>query len=215
MLQINQLYNICCMEGFKQIDDKSINLLLTDIPFSEVNRKSNGLRNLDKGAADILTFDLNFFLEECNRVCKGSIYIFCGTEQVSMIRAKLVKLGLSTRHCIYEKTNPSPMNGQRIWLSSIENCIFAKNKNATFNEHCKSAVWRFPCGRNKVHPTEKNLKLFEYLVKASSNEGDLVFDPCAGSFTSGIAARNLGRNYLGFEKNEEYFNIAQERLNKV
>jgi len=107
------------------------------------------------------------------------------------------------------------MNGQHIWLSSIENCIFTKNKKATFHEHCKSSVWRFPNGRSKTHPTEKPLKLFEYLIKTSSNESDLILDPCLGSGTSVIAANNLNRQFIGIEKEKEYYNICVERLSKV
>lgn len=177
-----------------------------------MNRKSNGLRNLDKGDADILTFDLDLFLIECDRVCKGTTYIFCGTEQVSQIRSTLKGFGLSTRHCIWNKTNPSPMNGQHVWLSSIENCIFAKNSGAPFNEHCKGAVWNFPNGRSKFHPTEKPLGLFEYLVKTSSNENMIVLDPCAGSGTTCLAAKKLNRRYIGIELNEKFYNHACKRL---
>jgi len=196
----------------KLMPDDFVNLVLTDIPYEQVSKKSNGLRVIDKGDADTLDFDIKDFLVELNRVCKGSIYVFCASEQVSLVRATMVDLGLSTRHCIWEKTNPSPMNGQYIWLSSIENCIYGKKAKATFNEHCKSSVWRFPNGRSKVHPTEKPLKLFEYLVETSSNEGDLVFDPCAGHATTCKAAMNLVRNFIATEKNTKYYNDALERL---
>jgi site-specific DNA-methyltransferase (adenine-specific) len=135
--------------------DGSISLTLTDIPYDEVNRKSGGLRNLDKSHADIITFPLDDFIDEVVRVTSGSIYIFCGSVQVSHIRSRLIDRGLSVRHCIWEKTNPSPMNGQYIWLSSIENCVFAKKSGAVFNEHCKSAVWRNPIEHYKDHPTPK------------------------------------------------------------
>jgi len=204
-----------CLVQMKKIPDKSINLILTDIPYNEVNRKSNGLRNLDKGAADVLTFNLHDFLVQCNRVCSGTIYIFCGTEQVSEIRKTLAQFGLSTRHCVWEKISPSPMNGQYIWLSSIENCIFAKNKGATFNEHCKSSVWRFSSSRNKQHPTEKPIKLFEYLVSTSSNSGDLVLDPCMGGGTSGVACKKLGRRFIGVELDQAYFDAAKQRIDNT
>lgn len=201
-----------CLDVFTIIPADSVELILTDIPYGQVNRKSNGLRNLDKGNADVLEFDLDKFLVECERVCKGSMYIFCASEQVSFIRAKMIELGFSTRHCIWEKTNPSPMNGQYIWLSSIENCIYGKKKRATFNEHCKGVVWRFPNGRNKIHPTEKPLKLFEYLVKTSTNEGDMVLDPCAGSCTTAIACINTNRNFLCVEKDPEFYAKGLERV---
>lgn len=111
LLDLNQVYEGDCLKVMKDIDDNSIDLILTDIPYGEVNRRSNGLRNLDKKQADILEFDLSLFLDECIRVLKGSIYIFCGTGQVSDIKKTLIKKKLSTRLCIWEKTNPSPMNG--------------------------------------------------------------------------------------------------------
>ena len=130
---INKIHNIDCLQGFKLIKDKAVDLILTDIPYDVVNRDSNGLRDLDKKNADIIKFDLTSFLNECIRVCKGSIYIFCGTEQVSYIRETLVKADLSTRLIIWEKTNPSPMNGEYIWLSGIEVCIFGKFSRASIN----------------------------------------------------------------------------------
>lgn len=210
-----QLHNGDCLELMKNIPDKSIDLVLTDIPYGEVNRKSNGLRNLDKSNADIVTFDLETLVKLLCDKCKGSIYIFCGTEQVSEIRKQMVKNGLSTRLCIWEKTNPSPMNGQHIWLSGIECCVFGKFKNATFNEHCKNTVFRFPNGKSKIHPTQKPLQLMEYLIKASSNENDLILDPFMGSGSTGVACLNTNRNFIGIELNEEYFNIAKNRIEEV
>lgn len=212
MIEINKLYHDDCFNIMRGMPDSFVDLVLTDVPYEQVSKKSNGLRVINKGAADILEFDLKDFLAELNRICRGSIYVFCASEQVSLIRSTMVDLKLSTRHCIWEKTNPSPMNGQYIWLSSIENCIYGKKSKSTFNEHCKSSVWRFPNGRSKVHPTEKPLKLFEYLVNVSSNEGDIVFDPCAGHATTCVAATNLNRNFIGVEKNLDYYNDASERL---
>ena len=209
---INTVIQGDCLEVMKDIPDKSVDMVLTDIPYNEVNRKSNGLRNLDKGVADILSFSLKDMVETFVRITKGSIYIFCGTEQVSELRKLLISGGLSTRLIIWNKTNPSPMNGQHIWLSSIECCVFGKFKNATFNEHCKGSVLNFPCGRGKVHPTEKPLKLFEYLINASSNEGDIILDACAGSGTTGVACINTNRNYILIEKEPEYIEIIKKRI---
>lgn len=202
-----------CLEVMKSIDDKSVDLVLTDIPYGVVNRDHGSLRVLDKGVADTLTFNLKDFVKEVDRVCKGSVYVFCGTEQVSELRALLIDFGLTTRLCIWEKSNPSPMNGEKLWLSGIECCVFGRNKKTTFNEHCKNTVWKFPNGRSKQHPTEKPLKLFEYLVGVSSNEGDVVLDPCMGSGTTGVACKNLNRKFIGVEKDATYFEVAKERIN--
>ena len=71
-----QLYNDDCMNIFPSLKDGSITLTLTDIPYDEVNRKSAGLRNLDKSHADIITFPLDDYIDEVVRVTSGSIYIF-------------------------------------------------------------------------------------------------------------------------------------------
>ena len=201
-----------CLELMKGIPDKSIDLTLTDIPYGVVNRESNGLRCLDKQMADVVDFEIKDIVSEFARITKGSVYVFCGTEQVSELRAEMIKAGMSTRLVIWNKTNPSPMNGQHIWLSSVECCVFGKFPKATFNEHCKGSVLNFPSGRGKVHPTEKPLKLFEYLVTVSSNEGDMVLDPFMGSGTTGVAAKNTNRNFIGIELDEKYFEIAKERI---
>lgn len=210
---MNKVYNIDCIEYMKtRVGDKSVDLVVTDIPYGEVNRKSNGLRNLEKGKADIVTFSMDSLLDNLCRITRGSIYIFCGTEQVSIIRKLMVEHKMSTRLCIWEKTNPSPMNGDKIWLSGIECCVYGKFPKATFNEHCKNTVFRFPCGRNKLHPTQKPLELIKRLILASSNEGDLVFDGFAGSGTTGVACKELGRNFIGCELDENYCKIANERI---
>lgn len=206
------LYNNDCMKILPTLDNKSVDLVVTDIPYDVVNRKHGSLRKLDKGKADIITFDLDMFVSELVRVTKGSIYIFCGTEQVSNIRKILVQNKMSTRLCIWEKTNPSPMNGDKIWLSGIECCVFGRFSNATFNEHCKNTVFRYPCGRNKLHPTQKPLELIEKLVLASSNEGDTVLDPCMGSGTTGVACKKNNRKFIGIEMDREFYNIASHRI---
>ncbi len=201
-----------CLEVMQTLDDKTIDAVVTDIPYGVVNRPSNGIRNLDKGKADVIDFDIETVLDSLIRICHGSIYMFCGTEQVSKIRGHLVDAGLSTRLCIWEKTNPSPMNGQYIWLSSIECCVFAKFKNAVYNEHCKSPVWRFPTARGKLHPTMKPVALMQYLIETSTNAGDLVFDPFMGSGTTGAACANTNRRFLGIELDPKYFEIASNRI---
>ena len=69
-----------------------------------------------------------------------------------------------------------------------------------------------PNRKGKVHPTQKPVALMEYLIKTYSNEGDVVLDFTMGSGTTGVACKNLGRGFIGIEKDEKYFNIAKERL---
>jgi len=201
-----------CLELMKTIPDGSVDMVLTDIPYGEVNQKSSGLRRLDRGNADACDFDLNLMVDEFARVASGSFYVFCGTEQISVITTAFKRHKLTTRVCAWEKSNPSPMNGSKLWLSGMEFCVFARKPKATFNEHCQKALWRFPVGRSKIHPTEKPVALMSRLVAASTNEGNIILDPFMGSGTTGVAAKNLNRSFIGIELDETYFNIAKERI---
>ena len=213
------IFNADCMEVMSSIKQGGVfDVTLTDIPYDMVNRADNGLRNLNKDKADIITFDLDSFLDEIYRLTSGSIIIFCGVNQVSQIYNYFAdkqnnKQG-TTRQLIWKKTNPSPMNGQHIYLSGIENAIWFKKRGATFNAHCKNTVFEFPSGRSKIHPTEKNHELIKDLILDNSNEGDIIFDPCAGSLAHCLVAKENGRRYVGCELNKEYFDSGTERLSK-
>ena len=70
----------------------------------------------------------------------------------------------------------------------------------------------FDCEKKYVHPTQKPLELMKYLVLTYSNEGDLVLDSCMGSGSTGVACKELNRNFIGIEIDTKYFEIACERL---
>ena len=190
-----------------------VDAVVTDIPYGEVNRESGGLRILHKGAADVADFDL----AELTRILSRghSNYIFCGIEQVSTIRAEMVALGLTTRPCVWEKTNPSPMNGQRFWLSSLEHCVFGRAGKAPFFEMCASAVWRCPTETDQQHPTQKPVRLMARLIAASTTHECVVLDPFMGSGTTGVAAVQMGRDFIGIEREPKYFDIACKRIEQA
>jgi DNA modification methylase len=201
-----------------QLEDNAATMTLTDIPFDVVNRPTGGIREFDKGDADKLTFDVEEFTKEVARVTGGSVYIFCSTEQVSVIRATLVAAGLTTRLCIWQKTNPQATNGQYLWLSGIETCVFGRKKKATFYEFCKVPVWKCSTHtRNNLppgvtHKTHKPVRLMRYLIRSSSNPGDVIFDPCCGSGSTGAGAVAEGRKYLLTDINPEYCQQARDLI---
>ena len=218
--ELNKIYNEDCLEFMKRVPDNYFDLVLTDIPYGECDIDNNGIwdKNLnmaDMHKADTFNIDMNFLLKEFDRICKGSYYIFCGTEQVSEIRRYLNKKH-STRLIIWEKTNPMPINGQYVFLSGIETCIWAKKSGATFNATCKNTVFRHPIPNDNIaHPTSKPVELFKEFVRISTCNGDKVFDPFMGSGTTAVACKSLGIDFVGCELEEEYCNIARKRLEKV
>lgn len=208
-----KLYQGDCINTLITMPNNHVNFTLTDIPYDAVNRNSNGLRELDKGKADVLTFDLLKFLEQVYRVTSNSICIFCGKEQFSTIYEFFANKKGTVRPIIWEKTNPSPMNGQYIYLSGVEFAVWFKKSGAkVFNTHCKNTVFRHPNGRSKLHPTEKNHELLKELILDNTNEGDIVFDPCMGSGSHGVIALKNNRKFIGIELDPTYFNIAKERI---
>lgn len=210
--KVKNIDNIAFMKTLKP---KSVDFVLTDIPYDECSRESNGLRNLDFEQSDIITFNLDEFLDQVYRVTKGSVLIFCGFKQVSKIFDYFDNKQGTARVVIWEKTNPSPMNGQYVYLSGIETAVWFKRKGSkTFNAHCKNTVFRFPLGNRTWNPTGKNVKLFEDILLDNTNEGDIVFDPCMGGATSAIVAHKHNRNFIGCELNTEFYNKALERLAK-
>ena len=169
----NKIIQGDCIEVMQDIPDNSIDMILTDIPYNEVNNNKScldrakykgQLRKYHKVIADKSTFNLKLFMKECDRLCNGSMYIFCGLKQAGILieyfKTEREK-DYMARLCIWKKTNPTPSNGQHLWLSGTELCVFIKKRKSMFKRHCKSNVWEYPNGKSKIHPTEKPLKLFK------------------------------------------------------
>jgi len=190
-----------------------VDAVITDIPYGEVNRASSGLRNLDKGAADVETCDLSEVLQVL--ALGQSVYVWCGTEQVSELCAGLVAAGYSTRLGVWEKSNPSPMNGQYLWLSALECCVYGKRAGAHFAEFCKAPVWRGPTAEKEDHPTPKPVWLMERQILASIKANGTVLDAFMGSGTTGVACMNLQRQFIGIEREPKYFDIACRRIEQA
>lgn len=89
-----------------------------------------------------------------------------------------------------------------------------KNNECTYNGKNESDILRFSLTETRFHPTQKPVALLEYLIKTYSNEGDTVLDNCMGSGSTGVACVNTNRNFIGIELDENYFNIAKERIEK-
>ena len=214
MIESDKVYNMDCINLMREManNGQQANLLLTDIPYNAVNRKDNGLRLLDKQNADILTFDLQQYLQCVDKVIKDNFVIFCGNGQISEIFNFFTGKGYTTRLLVWEKSNPSPMNGEYCYLSGIETAVYAKKKGGTFNAFCKNTVFKHNSGIREIHPTQKPLSLWYELLGDLTNENDLVLDTFAGSCPVAIACHNLNRRFICIEKDEDYYKASVERL---
>ena len=206
----NKIINDDCIKFMENMDSNSVDHVITDIPYDVVSRKSNGIRKFDKKEADGLKFDLDKFIEGCTKVAKDSVMIFCASEQVSDLSNLLNKNGFESTLAIWRKTNPSPVNGQYIWLSGLECCVVASK--GELKESLKNVVWETPSGRSKIHPTEKPLVLLKKIIENHTKEGELIFDPCSGIGSTLEAAAILNRFWLGIELFNDYFVNIEKRM---
>lgn len=245
----NEIYNEDCIIGMQDIPSKSINLILTDLPY-----------NITAASFDKNIIDLDKLWEQYERIItdNGVIVLF-GQEPFSS-KVRLSNLSLYKYDIIWQKQKPSNfqlMNYQMgrvteniMVFSKAKACYVKNGNNITYNpqfekrekprvsnakiygnkaellhtyktkDNIKTYEYKYPINvlkyntvtKNKQHPTEKPLDLLKYLIKTFSNENDIVLDSCMGVGSTCIAAKRVNRNYIGFEINEKYYNIAKDRL---
>jgi site-specific DNA-methyltransferase (adenine-specific) len=204
-----------CLEVMRSLPDASVDAVITDPPYNAINRATAGLRLIDKGTADSLPIDIPALASEFIRIASGSVYVWCSDEQYTSWMLAFSSAGLTTRKCAWWKSNPSPMNGQYIWLSALELCVFARKPRAAFLRHCAHPVWKGPVERISGHPTPKPVWLMCEQVTASVPSNGTVLDPFMGSGSTGVAAVRTGRKFLGIEIDPTYCAVAKERLAKA
>jgi site-specific DNA-methyltransferase (adenine-specific) len=206
------IYHADCADALTSVG--ACDLVLADPPYNAINRETGGLRSIDKGGADSLPVDISALAPRL-AVLAPSVYCWCSQEQLSAWLQAFHAAGMTTRTGVWHKSDPSPMNGEYLWLSAIELCAFARRSGAYFARHCAAPVWRGPTERNvDGHPTPKPLWLMSELVSASCPPGGTVLDPFAGSGTTLLAAKNLGRHAIGIEIEERYCEIAAKRCSQ-
>ena len=210
-----------CLERMKEIPDWSVDMVLTDPPyniardnnFSTIGRAGIDFGEWDKGA------DLFSYIDEVYRVLNknGSFIVFNDWKNLGDIVKYAEKLGFVTKDMLrLEKTNPMPRNRDRRYITDYECAIWFTMPKAKWVFNRQDESYQRPKFVHSVekglHPTQKNLKLMEELVKIHSNVGMTVVDPFSGSFTTGVACANLDRVFIGIEMDETYFNIGKERM---
>ena len=221
MLKINEVYNMDCMEAIKLLDDKSIDLVVMDPPYllnltkvkktSSFNNYANELIGLKDG------FDLKVLDLLIPKMKKINMYIYCSKRQVK----DLIEY-FTSKNCNYEiltwhKQNPSPLINNN-YLPDTEYVIFAREKGVRLygNYHTKRKY--YISGVNQVdkkkykHPTIKPLPFIENHIINSSKEGDLILDCYCGSGTTLVGAIKNNRNFIGFEIDKNYYEIAKQRV---
>ena len=243
-MELNTIYNEDCLEGMKRIPDRSVDMILADLPYGVTKNKWDSVIPLDE------------LWEHYKRVIKenGAIVLFgqgLFTARLMFSNEKMYRYNL-----IWEKDRPSGfLNAKRMPLRSHEDIIVFYRKLPTYNpqfwegeplhgmgskfkegqlsnnnygkfdshknpsakregdtKKYPRSVLSFKKEHPPIHPTQKPVALFEYLIKTYTNEGDTVLDNVMGSGTTAIACLNTDRQYIGFELDETYHKLSLERI---
>lgn len=211
---MNKLINDDCFNVMAEMPDNSVDFVLTDIPYGECSGfVEGGMQKLNRDAADKdadgSEFDYIRYTAECMRICKGNVIIFCGRKQISGIITEMEKhKAQMIRLLIWEKPNVSPMNGQYFFLNTMEQAVACRQPNAYFSGLCEHALFINPTRPIDIHDTAKPVDLFKRLIELCCPPDGIVFDGCAGSLTTAVAATQCHRQYICVEKNKEFFDKA-------
>jgi site-specific DNA-methyltransferase (adenine-specific) len=218
-IETGRIYHEDCMDTMERMEDFEIDLVIADFPYQEVSKNDKGrdkykggIRDIKKGEADVLIGKYMKITREIQNISKRG-FIFCGIEQLSEIYSYLDDLNV-TRQCCWIKDNPSPLNGKKNYLSTIENIVFFKRHSVSVNIDCKRSIFNYPVGSSNRHPTEKPIKLITEMLGDMTKEEDLIYDPFMGSGTTAVACERLNRRWIGSEISEEYCEVARERIKR-
>lgn len=236
------LLNGDCLQLMKNIDNKSIDMILCDLPYGKTKCKWDSIIPFDK------------LWLEYKRIIKdnGCIALFGSEPFSSYLRLSNIEWYKYDLYWVKEKPTNFFQLKRRFGKSTENICIFYKKQcyyNPQMVKHQGDKVKNSPKGNHNsiltgvnkkvfpyndtgfryptdilkfrreilgttLHETQKPLKLCEYLIKTFTKENDLVLDNCMGSGTTGVACKNLNRNFIGIELNKNIFDIAFKRINE-
>ena len=215
MIEVDKIHNIDCMDGFKQLENKSIDLIVIDPPYFLPAVHYNTRKHFSRNFADLGIIE-HFFkdvIEEFKRIIKdtGVIYIFCDGQSYPLFYYHLYPFCKSVRPLIWDKK--TSINGYH-WRHQHEIIIFAQmpeNQKVPTGDGDILKYNAVKVGERK-HPAQKPVELLKRLIEKSSEEGDVVLDCFAGSGSTLKACKELKRKFIGFEKSKEYSDIAEQTL---
>lgn len=235
-----QLQKGDCIKLMHYLPDKSVDLILCDLPYGITNHKWDTVIPFDK------------LWPEYERVIKdhGAIVLFGAEPFSTKLRMSNLKLyrydwiWLKSRATLFQLSHKRPMNQHELvsvfykhlptynpqmrigkpykikggntrkksgFIGQDFKQIPVNNKGTRF----PTTILRFPNSNAKrYHPTEKPINILSYLIKTYTNENDVVLDNCMGSGSTGVACMRLNRKFIGYELNGHYFDVAKERINK-
>ena len=234
-----------CLELMKEIPDKSIDMILCDLPYGTTQNKSdiiipfdklwNSYERIIKDNGAIVLFAQGVFyvdLVNSNRKLFRYDLIWDKVLTSGFLNAKRMPLRQHEQIAVFYKKlpkyNPQFTSGKPLHSKGktykdkpIVNQNYGvfhatDDSRAGSTEKYPTSILKFqkPHPSISVHRTQKSVELLKWLINTYTNEGDTVLDNCMGSGSTGVACVNTNRNFIGYELNEKYFEIAEKRINE-
>lgn len=225
------LYNGDCVTILEELSEKyqnKIDAVITDPPYN-ISRPNNfqtmgsaSRIGMDFGDWD-KEFDICAFISKLPPLLKenANVVIFNAWENLSDIQNTCKQNHIEIKRClVLNKSNPAPFNRDRMFVNDVEFALWgvynSKDKPTgwTFNREnpLEKCVINTVVQSSKLHPTMKDISVIEYLMRVLTNVGDTVLDCFMGSGTTGVACKNLKRNFVGIEIDEHYYDVSKERI---
>ena len=226
-----KLYLGDCLEIMKDIPNKSIDCIICDLPYGTTWQKWDNIISFDEiwkhynriirdNGAIVLFASQPFTTKLIDSNIKNFKYVWYWIKNIkgNYLNAKRQPLRQVEEIAVFNKHNYFPQGlkefnkmgrrggGARITLQNYKDEWFQENTNYPSN------ILYYDLDKDKFHPTQKPVGLLEYLIKTYTNEGEVVLDNCMGSGSTGVACLNTNRKFIGIELDENYFNIAKNRI---
>jgi site-specific DNA-methyltransferase (adenine-specific) len=231
----DRIYRMDCLKAMPLLPDRTVDLILTDLPYGKTRNAWDTVVDLDQlwqqykriirpSRAIVLTAQCPFdkLLGLSNRAWLKYEWIWEKSRATGFVHANHAPLKAHENILIFYKRLPhyNPQftkgkpyvtaRGERFERNFGKFVGAAVTRNNGFRY--PRSVLRIPSEGKPLHPTQKPVALFEYLIRTYTNPGDLVLDSCMGSGTTAIACLNTNRRFIGFELDPEYYRMAQERI---
>lgn len=210
-----ELYNGDCLELLKNIQDESVDCIITDPPYG-IGYQSNMKKNKDLPMFyDRNTAWVSEYLYKAYRVMKkdAHLYMFCPQQKIDEFKQKIESFFILKNILVWNKGGFGMGDLEGSYAPSYEFILFAvKEQGRKLNGKRERDVLNYGKVKPEYHPTQKPIDLLVFLIEKSTNEGDIVLDTFMGSGSTGVACRRKNRRFIGMEISDEYFNSAKQRI---
>lgn len=238
MIELNKIYNEDCLIGMKRIPDESVDMILCDLPFGTTRNKWDCVipleplwqeyKRVTKPNSAIVLFAQTPFdkiLGASNIDMLKYEWIWQKESGTGFLNAKVAPLKEHENILVFYRKPPvyNPQMKQGTPYKCKQGNVVNNYDSAHMNdvvitenkgERYPTTILRFARDREKLHPTQKPVDLLRYLILTYANSGEVILDNTIGSGSTAIACLREGRKFIGFEKDEKYFQTAQERIKK-